>query len=126
MSKKILLIEDEMRLHKVFEELFRAESFELISAYDGQSGINLAQERMPDLIILDLILPRKNGFEVLEEIKKNPHLEKIPVIILTNLESMQDIQRALSSGAYTYLVKANYSLESVFEKIKETLKKYEH
>ena len=115
-----------MRLHKVFEELFRAENFELISAYDGQSGINMAEERMPDLIILDLILPRKNGFEVLEEFKKNPNLEKTPVIVLTNLESSQDIERALSLGAYTYLVKANYSLESIFEKIKEIFDKYEH
>jgi len=123
--KKILFIEDEMRLHKNFEELFKTENFELISSYDGESGLKLAEETTPDLILLDLILPRKNGFEVLKELKSNPRLANIPVIVLTNVGGIQDIERALSLGAYTYLEKANYSLDDVLEKIKETLKKYE-
>jgi len=120
--KRILLIEDEMRLHKVFDELFRAENFELISAYDGESGLNLAQEVIPDLIILDLILPKKGGFEVLKEIKNNPILEKVPVMVLTNVESSYDVGQAFSLGACAYLTKANYSLEEIFQKIKEILK----
>lgn len=124
--KKILFIEDEMRLHKNFEELFKTENLELISSYDGESGLRLAEETTPDLILLDIILPRKNGFEVLKGIKSNPRLANIPVIVLTNVGGIQDIEKALSLGAYTYLEKANYSLDDVLEKIKETLKKYEH
>jgi two-component system alkaline phosphatase synthesis response regulator PhoP len=124
--KKILFIEDEMRLHKNFEELFKTEDFELISSYDGESGLKLAEETTPDLILLDLILPRKNGFEVLKEIKSNPRLSNIPVIVLTNVGGVQDIERALSLGAHVYLEKANCSLDDILGKIKETLKKYEH
>jgi len=124
--KKILFIEDEMRLHKNFEELFKTENFELISSYDGESGLRLAEETTPDLILLDLILPRKNGFEVLKELKNNPRLSNIPVIVLTNVGGVQDIEKALSLGAHTFLEKVNYSLDDVLEKIKEILKKYEH
>ncbi|MCX6731804.1 MAG: response regulator [Candidatus Parcubacteria bacterium] len=124
--KKILFIEDEMRLHKNFEELFKTENFELISSYDGESGLKLAEETTPDLILLDLILPRKNGFEVLKELKNNPRLSNIPVIILTNVGGAQDVEKALSLGASAYLEKANCFLDDIFEKIKEILKKYEH
>ncbi len=122
--KKILFIEDEARLHKILEDLFKAENFEFISAYDGESGCKLAEEEMPDLILLDLILPKKNGFEVMETLHSNPRLASIPVIVLTNLEGAQDVEKALSLGAYTYLVKANYSLENVLEKIKEFFDKH--
>lgn len=123
--KKVLFIEDEMRLHKMFEDLFKAEEIQFFSAYDGESGLRLAEEERPDLILLDLILPRKNGFEVLKELKANPHLANIPVFVLTNLEGAQDVEKALSLGASAYLVKANYSLENILERIKEVFKQYE-
>ncbi|MEM4270576.1 MAG: response regulator [Candidatus Pacearchaeota archaeon] len=123
--KRVLLIEDEMRLHKLFEDLFRAENLELISAYDGQSGLNFIQATMPDLIILDLILPRKSGFEVLEEIKKDSNLENIPVIVLTNVENKSEIEKAKELGVKDYLIKANYSLEDILKKIREILEEKE-
>ena len=123
--KKILFIEDEMRLHRMFEEFLKKEDFELISAYDGESGLELAEESTPDLILLDLILPKKNGFDVLKDLKGNQRLSKIPVIVLTNLGGVQDVEKAISLGAYTYLVKANYSFEDILEKIRDTLKKNE-
>lgn len=123
--QKILLIEDEMRLHKMFESLFVNENLELISAYDGESGLKLAEETTPDLILLDLILPIKNGFETLVELKKNPRLAKTPVIILTNLEGSRDMEKAFSLGACSYLVKANFSLKEILAKTKEVLKKHE-
>jgi DNA-binding response OmpR family regulator len=118
---KILLIEDEMRLHKMFENVFKEAGFELISAYDGITGLQLAEEKSPCLILLDLILPRKNGFEVLSELKKNPRLASIPIVILTNLEGPQDVEKAFSLGAYIYLVKSNYSIDELLEKIKEII-----
>ena len=85
-GKKVLFIEDEMKLQKTLEKVFIGEGIELISAHDGASGLNLAEEKKPDLILLDLILPKKDGFEVLLELKENPRVSNIPVIVLTNLE----------------------------------------
>jgi DNA-binding response OmpR family regulator len=120
--KKVLLIEDEMRFHKMFDEVFKQEGLELVSAYDGALGLKTAEEQIPDLIMLDLVLPKKSGFEVLKELKENPRLAAIPVIILTNLEESKNVEEALASGAYMYLVKANYSFDEILEKIKKILK----
>ncbi len=123
---KILLIEDEMRLHKMFEDVFKKAGFELISAYDGVTGLRLAEEELPCLILLDIILPKKNGFEVLNELKKNQLLSGIPIVILTNLEGRQDVEKALSLGASVYLVKSNYSIDELLEKIKEIIAQNEN
>lgn len=119
--KKILFIEDESALQKTIEEALKQENFEVIKALDGEIGLKIAKKELPDLILLDLILPKLDGFEVLKELKKDEATKDIPVIILTNLEGTQDIEKALSLGATTYLVKANYDLEEVVEKIKNVL-----
>jgi len=119
--KKILFIEDESVLQKTFERALRAEGYDMISALDGESGLKLAQTQNPDLILLDIVLPKLNGFDVLKRLKRDPKTKEIPVIILTNLERMSDIDIALELGATTYLVKVNYSLEEVIKKIKKTL-----
>jgi len=126
MAKEILFIEDESTLQKTFGKLLRSEGYEMKSALDGESGFRTAKEEKPDLIILDLILPKMNGFEVLAELKKTEETKSIPVIILTNLETMSDINKALELGATTYLVKVNYSLSDVLDKIESTLKKTEN
>ena len=120
---KILVVEDEPTLHKALEEFLTAEKFEVFSAYDGEDAIKLAKEKAPDLILLDIVLPKKDGYEVLDYLKLDKKTQKIPVILLTNLESAENIQKAFDKGATTYLVKANYRLEDVVKKIKETLKK---
>ena len=119
--KTILFIEDEMNLQKSLTSRLKDEGFEMISALDGEIGLRQAREKMPDLIILDLVLPKKDGFEALKELKSDAGLAPIPVIVLTNLEGSQDVERALSLGAFTYLVKANYSLDDMIEKIKQAL-----
>lgn len=119
--QKILFIEDEAVLQKTFEKTLREEGYDVVSALDGASGINLAKSQQPDLILLDLILPKMNGFEVLKKLKEDPETKEIPVIILTNLERMTDIDKVLELGATTYLVKVDYSLEEVVEKIRKTL-----
>ena len=119
--RKILFIEDESVLQKTFEETLRGEGYEMISALDGEVGFNLAKKEKPDLILLDLVLPKINGLEVLKKLKEDPETKKIPVIILTNLEKMSDIDKALELGAAAYLVKVDYSLEEVVEKIKKIL-----
>lgn len=119
--KKILFVEDESALQKTFGEILGQEGYQVIPALDGEIGLELAKKESPDLILLDLVLPKLHGFEVLKKLGKDPKTKNIPVIVLTNLEAMEDVDRALELGATTYLVKENYTLEEVVEKIKKTL-----
>ena len=119
--KTILFIEDESTLQKTFDEILGREGYKMVSALDGEIGLNLAKMKKPDLILLDLILPKLNGFEVLKKLKEDSETNDIPVIVLTNLEGMEDIDKVLELGATTYLVKASYTLEEVLEKIKKAL-----
>lgn len=116
--KKILFIEDEIQLQKAFREMFISEGFDIVSAYDGDSGFEMAKKEKPDLILLDLILPKKDGFEVLESIKSDLDISETPVIILTNVEDKSGIERVLSLGAHTYLIKADYTPREVMEKVR--------
>ncbi len=119
--KRILFIEDESVLQKTFGEILEQEGYEVISALDGEIGLRLAKEKKPDLILLDLILPKIHGFDVLKKLKEDKETQGIPVIILTNLEGIGDVDKALELGATTYLVKAQYTLEEMVEKIKKAL-----
>jgi len=119
--KKILFVEDESALQETFKDFLNQEGYQIVSALDGEIGLRLAKTEKPDLILLDLILPKKDGFEVLEELKKEEGTKDIPVIVLTHLEEMEDVQKAIELGARDYLVKANYSLVEVGEKIKKAL-----
>ena len=119
--KKILFIEDESALQKTFGDILKSKGYQIIKALDGESGLRLAKEERPDLILLDLILPRMDGFNVLKGLKASEETKSIPVIILTNLEETEDIQKALELGATTYLVKSSYTLEEVVKKIEKAL-----
>ncbi len=120
--KTILFIEDESALQKALGDVLRHDEFQMLSALDGEIGLRLAQEKLPDLILLDITLPRMNGFDVLARLKEDETTKQIPVIVLTNLEGMKDVDRAIELGATTYLVKANYKLEDIISKIKEVCK----
>lgn len=119
--KSILIIEDESSLQKTMGDVLSQEGYEVHSALDGEAGVRLAKEKMPDLVLLDLVLPKMTGFEVLEELRADKETKGIPVIVLTNLENLKDIQRVTDLGATTYLVKSNYALEEVVEKVKAAL-----
>ena len=119
--KRILFIEDEAALQKTFGDILKSEGFEVISALDGETGLNLVEEEKPDLVLLDLILPKIHGLDVLKEMKQNENTKNIPVIVLTNVESIEKIDKALELGATTYLVKSDYSLEDVIAKVKKAL-----
>ncbi len=119
--KRILFVEDEFTLQKTFGEILKQEGYEMVSALDGEIGLRLAKTKKPDLILLDLILPKVHGFEVLKKLKEDIETKDIPVIVLTNLEGIGDVEKAIELGATTYLVKASYSLEEIIEKIKKAL-----
>jgi len=119
--KKILFIEDESALQKTFGDVLTVEGFKVISAIDGEVGLRLASSEKPDLIILDLVLPKLHGLEVLKGLKGNDETRNIPVIILTNMGDMENIEKALELGATTYMIKADYTLEDVVTKIKNAM-----
>jgi len=119
--KKILFIEDEPTLQKAINKFLENKGYETTSATDGELGIKMAKKILPDLILLDIILPKMNGFEVLKELKKDESTKNIPIIVLTNLEGSADVEKAISLGAKDYLVKANYELSEIAEKISKTL-----
>ncbi len=119
--KKILFIEDESALQKTIGETLSQEGYEVTSALDGEVGLRLAKLKKPDLILLDLILPKIHGFDVLKKLKQEPETKNIPIIVLTNLEGIEDVKEAIELGAQTYLVKAQYTLEELIEKIKKAL-----
>ncbi|KKT29141.1 hypothetical protein A3G55_04585 [Candidatus Giovannonibacteria bacterium RIFCSPLOWO2_12_FULL_44_25] len=119
--KKILFIEDEEALQRTMGEMLEQNSYSILKALDGEAGLKMAKKELPDLILLDLILPKKNGFEVLEELKKDSATKNIPVAVLTNLEGSAEVERALALGATTYLVKANYKPDELLAKIEVIL-----
>jgi len=119
--KRILFVEDESAIQKTLGESLRNKGYEVQAAMDGEVGLRLAKSEKPDLILLDLILPKLHGLDLLEEIRKDKETKNIPVIILTNLENIGEVEKALTLGATTYLVKANYSLEEVVAKVKKAM-----
>jgi len=119
--KTILFIEDESALQKTVGEILKQEGYEVIPALDGEVGLKLAQRKTPDLILLDLVLPKLHGFEVLKKLKENSETKNIPVVVLTNLEGIEDVDKAIELGAQSYLVKAQYELKELVEKVKKIL-----
>lgn len=119
--KKILFIEDQPALQKALGRILEEEGYKTLSALDGETGIRIAQKELPDLVLLDLILPRKDGFTILKELKSDAKTKAIPIVILTNLERGEDVDQALALGATTYLVKTYYRLDEVVKKIKEII-----
>jgi len=120
---KILIIEDDRFLIKLYANKLRREGFEIMEAISGEEGLNKALRERPDLVILDLVLSQKNGFEILSEIKMNSQTKNIPVIILTNLGQKPDIEKGLSLGAAAYLIKTDFSINQLPEIVKEHLVK---
>lgn len=118
----ILIVEDESFLSKVLAERMEDEGFARIDvAGNGEEALVKVKANRPDIILLDMILPRMNGFEVLEHLQADPKLKTIPVLVLSNLGQDQDIEQAKSLGATDYIVKSNFSLQKVVEKIASIL-----
>jgi len=123
MSKKksILLVEDDEFLAELYATKLNLEGFEVALASDGEKGLKLIKEKQPDLILLDIILPKMDGFEILKKIKTDKSLKDIPVILLTNLSQKDEVQKGLDLGATDYLIKAHFMPSEVVKKIKQTI-----
>lgn len=122
-KQKILMIEDDHFLRKIYRDKLTRAGFEFIEATNGIEGTNKVISEKPDLVLLDLMLPRKNGFDVLIDIRENKDTRNIPVIILSNLGQESDIKRGFSLGAKDYLVKSEINLSQVVQKVREWLTK---
>jgi DNA-binding response OmpR family regulator len=122
-KQSILIIEDEQTILKAIQIALEDAGYAVLTAIDGESGEEAAKSNTPDLILLDIILPRKNGLDVLKSLKAAEPTSRIPVILLTNLSDTETVSQGVALGARGYLVKENYSLDEVVAKVKEVFKK---
>jgi len=120
-KKKILIIEDDEHVSKVYEMKFSKEGYSTVFVSNGEEAVEKITSEKPDLIILDLMVPKKDGFVILGEIKKNSSTASIPVLVLSNLGGKSDQDRALGLGANEYMVKVNYSMQEVIDRAKSYL-----
>lgn len=118
---KIISIEDDKYLSSSLKLWLEINNFEVIVAYDGKEGIEKIKAEKPNLVLLDLMLPIMDGFQVLEEMKKDSEMKSIPVLLLSNLSQNPDIQKAKEMGVSDYLVKADVSMKDIVEHVKKIL-----
>lgn len=121
-KKKIIVVEDDPFLSKAFSLKLSNAGFDIVLVKDGQEALGVIVKEAPDMVLLDVMLPHKSGFDILADLKKDEKLSKIPVIMLSTLGQEDEMKRGLSLGANEYLVKSNIKLEQVVEKINKYLK----
>lgn len=120
---KIALIEDDKFLLGAMNDKLLREGFTVFTATNGGEAMEVIKREKPDLVLLDLIMPVKSGFEVLEDIKRDNEVKNIPIIILSNLGQESDIEKGKELGAVDYLIKADFKMKEVIKKIKDHLPK---
>ncbi len=117
----VVIVEDEKMLADMYSTKFTMEGFEAQKANDGQTGFDLVKQVKPDIILLDIIMPKLDGFAVLKMIKAEAELKNIPVILLSNLGQDEDVKKGKELGAADYFVKANHTPAEVVQKVKQVL-----
>jgi two-component system alkaline phosphatase synthesis response regulator PhoP len=118
----VLIVEDDTMISNMYKLKLENDGYRVITADNGADGLTAAKEKKPDIVLLDIILPQLDGFSVLKEIKGEEKTRKIPVVMLTNLGTEEDIEKGKQFGAEGYIVKANYTPAQVSEEIKKYLK----
>lgn len=121
---KILIVEDDPLMSRMYQKIFTFEGYEVMMAGDGQEGLEKARSGKPTMILLDVMMPKMNGLQVLEKLKADPETKGIPVVMLTNLAGQQDAETALTKGAVKYIVKSEYEPKQVANMVKEILAGY--
>jgi DNA-binding response OmpR family regulator len=120
-SRTILLVEDDRLLRKAAESALRQRGFRVLTATNGDEALRTAAAEIPDLILLDLVMPGLPGYQVMRALKDNDATAAIPVVILTNLGQDSDVQRALDGGAVAYAIKSNLALKDLVALIRRIL-----
>ena len=119
--KVILLVEDDTFLSNIYKTKFEMEGYQVITAMDGEAGLTFVKTKKPDLILLDILLPKMDGFSVLKEIKADEKIKDIPVILLTNLGQKDDVSKGLELGAVDYLIKAHFKPSETVGKVRKII-----
>lgn len=122
-TSAILIIEDDSFISDMYKIKFESEGFGVKVATDGIQGLEIAQRWQPDLVLLDVVMPKMDGFTVLQNFKEKPEVRDIPVIMLTNLGQKDSVSKGLKLGAADYIIKAHFTPLEVVEKVKEFLNK---
>lgn len=122
MPKKILIVEDDKFLRELIVKKLSNEGYEIIEAADGEQGLQKIKEDRPELVLLDLILPGIDGFEVLTQKREDPFINAIPVVVLSNLGQKEDVDKGLNLGATDYLIKAHFTPGEIIEKVRNIIK----
>jgi len=120
---KILIVEDDAFLIEIYSTKLDLEGFTTLQATSGERGLEIAKKEKPDIMLLDILLPKLDGFDVLKMLQKDEETKNIPVILLTNLSQKEDVHRGLELGAKDYLIKAHFMPSEVIKKIKAVMKK---
>ncbi len=118
---KILLAEDDKLISNSLCEALKVSGYEAIPAYDGEEALAKAKEIAPDLLLLDIMMPKLDGISVLWELKANPQTAKIPVVVLTNMGDVETIGKIVDAGAVDYLLKSDQSVDDIIQKVKDVL-----
>ncbi len=121
MTRTLLLVEDDPFLAELYTIKFREAGNEVLAAADGKEGLEVMKKEKPDVVLLDVVLPKMDGLEVLQAVKNDPELSRIPIILLTNLGQKEDVEKGLKLGARSYLVKADHTPSEVVKKVEELL-----
>ncbi len=124
MSAKVLIIEDDQLIQRMYQKIFTFQKFDVTMAGDGEEGLELARSIKPTIILLDVMMPKMNGFEVLKKLKDNEETKKIPVVMLSNLAGENDVETALSKGAVKYIVKSEHDPKEVSDMVQEIIDGY--
>ena len=119
----VLLVEDDTFLSNIYKTKFEMEGFKVSVAGDGEAGLADAKKKKPDIILLDILLPKLDGFLVLEKLKVDKALSSIPVILLTNLGQKDDVEKGIKLGAVDYLIKAHFKPSETVEKVRKAFNK---
>ena len=120
-KKKILLVEDDKILSQALSDGLKEAVFSIAQAFDGEEGLTKAFAAKPDLILLDIMMPKMDGLTVAKKLKSDPSTRNIPTIILTMLETGEPLAEAIQTGVYEYLVKSDFEIEDIVAKVKERL-----
>lgn len=121
-KQKILVVEDDSFLRELISKKLADNNFEVFQAENGAKALEMAKTEFFKIILLDLIIPEKDGFEVLQELKGDPRTQNIPIVIMSNLGQKEEIQKGLSMGAVDFLVKAHFTPDEILAKVKQILK----
>lgn len=121
---KLLIVEDDPLMSRLYQKIFTFENYEVDVAFNGEEALEKIRTNRPTLVLLDIMMPKMNGLQVLDKLKSDPDTKSIPVIILTNLAGQQDAETGISKGAVKYIIKSEFEPKQVANMVKEVLAGY--